>query len=247
MKHSKTLSGNKQSSEQNGKAIPVLACPDIRTQVAFYQQLGFEVTEIQTSPNPYASVKLGTIELMFYGSRKIISTANPTMCYIRVNDVDALHDAFANSLKELTGNVPRSGIPRFTTVRDLKDDRRFTLTDPGGNTLFIGSPVKAGEPTFLRTLENEKYAKLFTVLYDIVYSKEDPVMASDNLPRYDINIDLLSDLDQAKYLLVVLDIQQKVGSPLDNRQISALLKTHEADKGKWQLIRKKYLSIMEEQ
>jgi catechol 2,3-dioxygenase-like lactoylglutathione lyase family enzyme len=230
--------------EQEGKAIPILACPDVKTQVAFYKRLGFEVIQIQTSPNPFAYVKLGTIELMFYGSRKIIPTANPTMCYIRVNEVNALHDAFARSLKTHTGSVPRLGIPRFTTVRDLKDDRRFTLTDPGGNTLFIGSPTKSEQPTFLRTLDNEKYAKLFTVLYDIVYSREDPQMAADNLSRYDIDIALLSDLDKAKYLLVVLDIQQKMGQPLNDMGLNALLKKHKSDDVKWQMIRKKYLSLL---
>ncbi|HMI03132.1 MAG TPA: VOC family protein [Pedobacter sp.] len=244
MKDALAIDDNKQSDKQEEKAIPVLACPDVKTQVAFYQRLGFEVIQIQTSPNPFAYVKLGTIELMFYGSRKIIPAANSTMCYIRVNEVDALHDAFASSLKEHTGNVPRSGIPRFTTVRDLKDDRRFTLTDPGGNTLFIGSPRKADQPTFLRTLDNKNYAKLFTVLYDIVYSKEDPQMAADNLSRYDIDIALLSDLDKAKYLLVVLDIQQKVGQPPNDTGLSALLKTHEGDDAKWQMIRKKYLSLL---
>ncbi|WP_257670952.1 hypothetical protein [Parapedobacter tibetensis] len=244
MKDSTAVTRNKQDDEQQGKVIPVLACPDIREQVAFYQQLGFEVIEMLTSPRAFASVKLGTIELMFYGSRKIVPAENPTMCYIRVNDVDALHDAFASSLKELSGSIPRTGIPRFTTVRDLKDDRRFTLTDAGGNTLYIGSPVKAGEPTFLRTLENEKYAKLFAVLYDIVYSKEDPLMAADNLSRYEINMELLNDLDKAKYLLVLFDIHQKIGKAYDDKHLKNLLKTYETDQGQWQMIRKKYSSIL---
>jgi hypothetical protein len=244
MEDSTALARNKQDDGQQAKVIPILACPDIREQVAFYQKLGFVVIEMQTSPNPFASVKLGTIELMFYGSRKIVPTANPTMCYIKVNDVDAMHDAFASSLKELTGGVPRTGIPRFTTVRDLKDDRRFTLTDAGGNTLYIGSPVKAGESTVLRTLENEKYVKLFAVLYDIVYSKEDPFMAADNLSRYDINIELLSDLDKAKYFLLLLDIHQKIGKAFDDRQLKNLLEVHEADQGQWQIIRKKHSSIL---
>ena len=244
MKDSTALARKKQDVGQEAKVIPILACPDIREQVAFYQKLGFLVIEMQTSPNPFASVKLGTIELMFYGSRKVDPTANATMCYIKVNDVDAMHDAFASSLKELTGNVPRTGIPRFTTVRDLKDDRRFTLTDAGGNTLYIGSPVKAGESTVLRTLENEKYAKLFTVLYDIVYSKEDPLMAVDNLSRYDINIELLSDLDKAKYFLVLLDIHQKIGKAYDGRQLRNLLEIHQDDQGQWQIIRKKHSSIL---
>ena len=244
MKDSTALARNKQDDSQQAKVIPLLACPDIKEQVSFYQKLGFVVTQMQTSPRPFASVKLATIELMFYGSRKVIPSANPTLCYIKVNDVDAMHDAFARSVKELTGSVPRTGIPRFTTVRDLQDDRRFTLTDTGGNTLYIGSPLKAGESTILRTLENEKYAKLFAVLYDIVYSKEDPFMAADNLSRYDIKIELLSDLDKAKYLLVLLDIHQKIGKAFEDRQLKNLLEIHEADQGQWQIIRMKHSSIL---
>jgi hypothetical protein len=227
------------------KVIPILGCPDIRIQVAFYEQLGFELIEIFTSPNPYASMKLGTIELDFYGSKKVIPNANSTMCYIRVNDVDALHDAFANSIIEHTGKVPRWGIPRFTTVRDLKQDRRFTLTDTGGNTLFIGTPIKKGENVFYRTLENEKYAKLFTVLYDIVYSKEDPEMAAKNLSRYGIDKALLNDLDKAKYFLVVLDIQNKTGQHLNDNDIKALLETHKEKNEDWEKIQKKYFNIMQ--
>lgn|SRR5690554_98217 len=227
------------------KVIPILGCPDIRTQVAFYEQLGFEPIEIFTSPNPYASMKLGTIELDFYGSKKVIPNANSTMCYIRVNDVDALHDAFANSIKLHTGKVPRSGIPRLTTVRDLKQDRRFTLTDTGGNTLFIGTPIKKGEKVFYRTLENEKYAKLFTVLYDIVYSKEEPEMAANNLSRYGIDTDLLNDLDKAKYFLVVLDIQNKTGQQLEDNALKTLLKIHKEKNEDWEKIQKKYFDIMQ--
>jgi hypothetical protein len=84
------------------------------------------------------------------------------------------------------------------------------LTDTGGNTLFIGTPVKADTVIFLRSLEHKQYAKIFTVLYDTVYSKEDPAMAARNLLKYGIDISLLCDLDKAKYLLVVLDIQQKL-------------------------------------
>jgi hypothetical protein len=51
-------------------------------------------------------MKLGTIELHFYGSKKVIPIDNPAMCFIKVNDVDALHDSFASSIKKHTGKVP---------------------------------------------------------------------------------------------------------------------------------------------
>lgn len=227
------------------KVIPILGCPDIRTQVTFYEQLGFELIEIFTSPNPYARVRWGDIELDFYGSKKINPNANATMCYIRVDDVDALHDSFADSIKQHTGKVPRSGIPRFTTVRDLTHDRRFTLTDTGGNTLYIGTPLNKDSNVFFRTLENEKYAKKFAVLYDIVYSKEDPDMAAQNLPRYGIDTTALNELDKAKYFLVLLDIQEKTGQALDDRDIKALLEIHKDENEDWKKVQEKYLSIIQ--
>lgn len=75
------------------KVIPILPCPDIKTQVEFYQQLGFEVTGLYPSPSPYATILLGSIELHFWGSRKNIPTENPSMCYIQVEEVDALYDS----------------------------------------------------------------------------------------------------------------------------------------------------------
>nr|WKN38237.1 hypothetical protein K4G66_05925 [Tunicatimonas sp. TK19036] len=228
------------------KVIPLLPCPDVRTLVAFYEQLGFDVLELQTSPNPYASLQLGAIELHFWGSRRNVPAENSSMCYILVSNVDELHDNFAKLIKQHTGKVPRSGIPRFTTVRDLKQDRRFTLTDPGGNTLYIGTPVNKGEIAFYRTLDNEKYKKRFAVLYDIVYSKEDPAMAAENLSRYVIDKTSLNDLDHAKYLLTVLDIQKKAGQLMDDVELKTLLEIHQDENENWKRIKNKYSGIMQQ-
>lgn len=45
------------------KTIPVLPCPSIPDVVGLYQALGFEVTHLQTRPNPYASLRYGDIDL----------------------------------------------------------------------------------------------------------------------------------------------------------------------------------------
>lgn len=226
------------------KVIPILPCPDIRRQVEFYQQLGFEITGVYTSPNPYAAVQLGNIELHFWGNRKNVPAENSSMCFIQVEDVDAVNDAFTNSLKAHTGKVPRSGIPKITKVRDLVADRRFTLTDPGGNTLFIGTPVKEGNVNFFRTLQHETFAKKFTVLYDIVYSKEAPEMAAETLPRYGIVKDELDDLDKAKYLLVILEIQRSLEQPLDDTELKELLMVNKDVNDDWRKIEDRYRAIV---
>ena len=234
-------------SDQDGKVIPILPCPDIRTLVAFYQQLGFEVVGLYTSPNPYAVLHLGTIELNFYGSMKIIPGENPSMCFIKVADVDAVYNTFASGLKKHTGKVPRSGIPRMTKVRDLSADRRFTLTDTGGNTLFIGTPARANTKSFFRTLQNEELATKFAVLYDVVYSKEDCSMAEKMLPKYEIAKNELQGLDKAKFLLVELEIRRKLGRPENDNELNALLNVPGESSEDWDQVRKRYLAIMQEE
>src|SRR5690606_21157161 len=123
---------------------------------------------------PYASIRLGAIELHFWGSRKNVPAANSSMCFIQVEDVDAIYEGFVGKLKAAAGKIPRSGIPRISKVRDLTSDRRFTLTDPGGNTIFVAQPAETGAQSFFRTLESEEYARKFAIVYDIMYSKEDP-------------------------------------------------------------------------
>jgi hypothetical protein len=229
------------------KVIPILPCPDIKKQVEFYRQLGFEVTGLYTSPNPYATIQLGSIELHFWGSRKNVPTENASMCFIQVEDVEAVYNIFVSRLKEHFGKVPRSGIPKISKVRDLVSDRRFTLTDPGGNTVFMGTPKKSSTHNFFRTLQDEKHANKFAILYDVLYSKEDPALAAGTLSRYGIDKDLLVDLDKAKYLLVLLEIQRALGRPPDDAELKALLEIHQGKNDDWTRIKNKYSDILEQE
>jgi hypothetical protein len=222
--------------------IPIMPCPDIRAQVAFYEILGFTVLGIYTSPNPYASLKWKSLELHFYGSRKVDPTQNSTMCYLRVEDVDDTYMAFTKGIKEHTGKVARSGVPRISKVRDLVDDRRFTLTDPGGNTIFIGSAVnKKGR--FFRTLEHEKHAKKFSALYDVLYSKEDPALALSMLPSYSAMGDQLSDLDKAKFLLLTMDIQKQSGQESNDDELKNLIRASDDRGDDWASVKARYFEI----
>jgi hypothetical protein len=226
--------------------IPILPCPDIKEQIVFYKLLGFEVLGVYTSPNPYAALKFGEVELHFYGSRKIVPAQNPSMCYFRVEDVDTVYDLFAGILKANTGKVPRSGLPRITKVRDLSMDRRFTLTDPGGNTFFIGTSLKANIRSFFRTLQNEEFAAKFAALYDVVYSKEDCSMAEKMLPKYQMAKDALQGLDKAKLLLVEVEIQHNLGNAVDDKELKTMMEVHAECDEDWNKVRRKYFSILKE-
>jgi hypothetical protein len=229
------------------KVIPILPCPDIKGQVEFYQQLGFDLLGSYKSPNSYAVVQLGDIELHFYGSRKMVPAENATMCFVRVEDVDAVYNAFISGLKQHTGKIPRSGIPRISKVRDLVSDRRFTLTDMGGNTLFVGTPVQAEADVFFRTLQNETVAEQFTILYDLVYSKEDCAMAAKLLPRLLAAQAVLDDLDKAKLLLTALEIQRQLRQEVDDSELRRLLEVYQDGGSDWAKVKQRYLAILQEE
>lgn len=229
--------------ENTERVIPIMGCPDIRAQVEFYKALGFEVSGLYTSPNPYASLKWKNIELHFYGSRKVVPSENPTMCFLMVGDVDEVNQAFTNGLKNSYGKIPRTGFPKITKVRSLVDDRRFTLTDPGGNTLFIGRK-STEEDRFFRKLDDQKYAKNFAVLYDVLYSKEDPQLAENMLPRYSAIVTDLQGLDKAKYLLVVADIQKHLSKKIEENELNLLIANNIEGSENWKKIRKKHLEIL---
>jgi len=225
------------------KVIPILPCFDIRTQTEFYQKLGFTVKEVCTSPNPYAVVEYESIELHFWGSKKNNPAENPSMCYIQVSDADALNNVFISALKKCDKKIPRSGIPRISKVRDLKNERRFTLTDAGGNTMYIGTPAKEDEGVCLRTIQNEEYSKNFAILYDLLYSKEDANVAANMLPRLLAIKDTLCDFDKAKLLLIELDIKLKLNQVVSgDTEIASLMKQYQNDTS-WNCIRQRYNHI----
>lgn len=227
------------------RAIPIMPCPDIRSQVAFYKELGFEVLGLYTSPTPYASLRWNNIELHFYGSRKVVASENPSMCFLMVRDVDEVNRVFTVALKKYYGKIPRTGFPKISKVRNLVADRRFTLTDPGGNTLFIGEN-SIEEDRFFRTLANPESAKLFAILYDVLYSKEDPRLAESMLPKYSGMAANLQGLDKAKFLLIQVDIQKHLGKKIEDKELNILIEEQEEHTEDWQKIRKKHFEILKE-
>jgi hypothetical protein len=56
------------TQDTSEKVIPILGCPDIRTQVSFYQTLGFEVVEI------FLKLKQQAGKDIFVGSASLIAT-----------------------------------------------------------------------------------------------------------------------------------------------------------------------------
>ncbi|MGC9499962.1 bleomycin resistance protein [Streptomyces sp. WG7] len=164
------------------KTIPILPCRTIQPVLDFYTALGFEVTFRQKSPNPYAVVERGGIELQFFGMRTHEPAESVSTCYVLTDDVDGLHAAFRAGLKAARGRVPTRGLPRIGPLKDMSYGvRQFLMTDPGGNCIRIGQRTsedrhhrRAPEGTFARALHHA------CLLAD---SKEDPAGAAKVIDR----------------------------------------------------------------
>ncbi|MFI1496545.1 bleomycin resistance protein [Streptomyces platensis] len=164
------------------KTIPMLPCRTLQPVLDFYTVLGFEVTFQQKSPNPYAVVERGGIQLHFFGMKRYDPAQSYSTCYIRTDDVDGLHEDFRTGLKAAYGRIPTRGLPRIGPLKDTSHGvRQFLVTDPGGNCLRIGQPTSqqhhhrpAPEETFSRALHHA------SLLAD---SKDDPAGAAKIIDR----------------------------------------------------------------
>ena len=154
------------------RMIPLLPCRSIDDQIAFYESLGFAVTYRQKSPNAYASVQRGLIELHFFTMKGYEPANSYSTCYVLVSDVDRLYDDFRAGLKAALGRIPTRGIPRIGALRDMSYGvRQFLMTDPGGNIIRIGQPLAAREAP---AGPGSRLEKALEAANQLLYSKADP-------------------------------------------------------------------------
>ncbi|MFB6889916.1 bleomycin resistance protein [Kitasatospora sp. NPDC056327] len=162
--------------------VPILPCQALPPVLEFYTALGFEVTLHQKSPNPYAVIQRGGIQLHFFGMKQYDPNASYSTCLVRTDDVDALHAAFREGLRSAYGRVPTRGLPRLGPVGDTSHGvRQFLVTDPGGNCLRIGQPIR-GDQRHGPSPE-EPFAKALHHAALFADSKEDPAAAARVLDR----------------------------------------------------------------
>lgn len=164
------------------KTIPILPCRTLQPVLDFYTALGFEVTFRQRSPNPYAVVERGGIELQFFGLRQYEPAESVSTCYVLTDDVDGLHAAFRAGLKAAYGRIPTRGLPRIGQLKDMSYGvRQFLMSDPGGNCVRVGQPT--GEGPRHRPAPEETFARALHHASLLADSKEDPAGAAKVIDR----------------------------------------------------------------
>ncbi|MEU7644749.1 bleomycin resistance protein [Streptomyces huasconensis] len=193
------------------KAIPMLPCQSLQPVLDFYTALGFEVTFQQKSPNPYAVVVYGGIELHFFGMKGYDPTQSYSGCCVATDDVDTLHAAFRAGLKATYGKIPSRGLPRIGPIKDMSyGARQFLLSDPGGNCVRVAQKISenqhhrpAPKETFARSLH---YAAIFT------HSREDPAGAAQIIDRVlGLEDERPTPLQEARLLLLRAEAAHQLG------------------------------------
>ena len=114
--------------------IPCLPCVSMAEALDFYRALGFAVTYQQKAPNEYAVVRQGSCELHLFGLKGLKAENGYSTCCVVVPEVEPLHKAFSEALRQKYGKLPVAGFPRVTRFKP--GQTRFTLTDPSGNSII---------------------------------------------------------------------------------------------------------------
>jgi len=117
----------------NERAVPIIPSRDLAESLTFYERLGFENRGAPPEEWNYMILGRGSIELHVLGRPNAFSAwTSPTSCYLAVGDADALHAEWTDA-----GLAPD---PPTTTNYGM---REFTVLDPSGNLLRIGSVIPA--------------------------------------------------------------------------------------------------------
>lgn len=123
--------------------VPCLPVVSMAETLDFYSVLGFDVTYQQRSPNGYAVVRRGACELHLFGLKGLRAEEGYSTCCVIVPEVEPIHKAFSDALRQKYGKLPITGFPRITRFK--AGQTRFTVTDPSGNSvIYVKRPAHEG-------------------------------------------------------------------------------------------------------
>lgn len=116
------------------QTIPILFSKDLEATAKEYEKLGFSIDR-KHIPSGYLIADLDGIELHFSHWRELVASANNAMCYIRTDEVDAIHKLWQFA------RIGAIGIPRLEAIEDKPwGMREFAFVDSSGNLLRVGKP-----------------------------------------------------------------------------------------------------------
>jgi catechol 2,3-dioxygenase-like lactoylglutathione lyase family enzyme len=113
-----------------GKLIPILPARQLEETVGFYERLGFSLVGQFGGKRRYVVLMRDDAEMHFFQLPSLDPRTNINGCYLRIADVDALYAEWRVLLEGLAPPQVRAwGL------------REFTLLDPSGNLIRIGSLI----------------------------------------------------------------------------------------------------------
>ena len=121
------------------RAVPILPSRDLRETLAFYAALGFESRGEEPERWGYIILGRGALELHFFAMPEVDPLTTSSMCYLFVDDADALYAAWSS----LVVPDPSTGSRIQPPVTTEYAVREFAVVDRSGNLLRVGSPVDA--------------------------------------------------------------------------------------------------------
>jgi catechol 2,3-dioxygenase-like lactoylglutathione lyase family enzyme len=122
-------------ADLHGRVFPILPSRDVDETISFYQRLGFSVVSRFGGRRTYLVVQRDGVILHFFHFPSVDPPANINGCYLEIADADALY-----------GEWSALGLTRLSPPRDREwRTREFTLVDPSGNLIRVGSALAGGE------------------------------------------------------------------------------------------------------
>lgn len=115
------------------RALPLLASADLEKTAAFYDRLGFKSKGAPPEEWDYLIIEYDGGELHFAGP--LLGERTPGSCFVYAVDIDAV---YADWTSRADGSSAR-----FTPLAHTNYGMRaFTMFDPDGNEIRVGSPAR---------------------------------------------------------------------------------------------------------
>ena len=119
------------------RSVPILPSRDLHETLAFYEALGCENRGAPPDECDYLILGRGALELHFHGMPEVDPLTTAAMCYLFVDDADALYAEWATVVVP----DPPTGSRLQAPVTTDYAMRQFALVDRSGNLVRVGSEV----------------------------------------------------------------------------------------------------------